>query len=139
MGILIRLVVSAVALGIATWAIEGITLGGEPAEKIGTALAVAVLFGVVNAVLRPVIKTLGCAIYALTLGLVAVVVNGLLLWLTSYIAGELDLQFHVDGFVPAVLGALLIGVVSWLLNFFVKTGRDRDDSSRGSRSRDYRR
>jgi putative membrane protein len=139
MGILIRLVVSAFALWLSTVAIEGITLGGEPTEKIGTLLVVAVIFGVVNAVLRPIIKTFGCAIYALTLGLVALLVNGLLLWLTSWIAGEIDLQFHVDGFVPAVLGALLIGVVSWLLNFFVKTGKDRDDDDRRPRQRDYRR
>jgi putative membrane protein len=131
MGILIRLVVSAFALWIATVAIDGIDLTGDTTtEKIGTLLVVAVIFGVVNAILRPIIKTLGCAIYALTLGLAAVLVNGLLLWLTSYIAGEIDLHFHVDGFVPAVLGALLIGIVSWLLNFFVKTGRDRGDDNR---------
>ena len=65
-------------------------------------------------------KVLGCWAYALTLGLVALVVNGALFMLTSWIAGELDLQFHVDEFWPtAVLGALLIAVVSWLLNLVV--------------------
>ena len=70
----------------------------------------------VNAVLRPIIKTVGCGLYVLTLGLIALVVNGLLFLLTSWIAGQFDLPFHVDGFWPsAVLGALLVGIVSWLL------------------------
>ena len=59
------------------------------------------IFGLVNAVLRPIIKAIGCGLYVLTLGLVALVVNGLLLLLTSWIAGKVDLAFHVDGFWPA--------------------------------------
>jgi putative membrane protein len=120
MGIVIRLVISALALWISTLVIEGITITGSAAEQAGTLLVVAVIFGVVNAILRPIIKVLGCWAYALTLGLVALVVNGALLMLTSWIAGELDLSFDVDKFWPtAILGALLIGVVSWLLNLVV--------------------
>jgi putative membrane protein len=88
---------------------------------------VAAIFGIINAVLRPIIKTIGCGLYVLTLGFIAVVVNGLLFLLTSWIAGRLDLPFHVDGFWPsAVLGALLVGVVSWLLNMLVPDGSDND-------------
>jgi putative membrane protein len=88
--------------------------------KIGTLLAVAAIFGLVNAVLRPIIKTIGCGLYVLTLGLIAIVVNAALLMLTSWIAEQLDLSFDVDKFWPtAVLGALLIGIVSWLLNLLV--------------------
>jgi putative membrane protein len=88
-------------------------------------LAVAAIFGIVNAVLRPIIKVIGCGLYVLTLGLIALVVNGLLFLLTSFIAGKLDLPFHVDSFWPsAVLGALLVGVVSWLLNMLVPDGSD---------------
>jgi putative membrane protein len=121
MGILIRLGITAVSLWIVTLLISGITLGGDSTlTKVGTLIAVAVIFGVVNAVLRPIIKTVGCVFYILTLGLVALVVNGLLFLLTSWIADLLDLPFHVDKFWPtAVLGALLVGVVSWLLNLFV--------------------
>lgn len=120
MGILIRLIISALALWIATLVIDGITVGGSAAEQAGTLLVVAAIFGVVNAVLRPIIKVLGCWAYALTLGLVALVVNGALLMLTSWIASEVDLQFAVDHFWPsAVLGALLIAVVSWFLNLLV--------------------
>jgi putative membrane protein len=126
MGILIRLAIGAVSLGVATLAIPGITLGTESVpKKIGTLLAVAVIFGVINAVLRPIIKTVGCGLYVLTLGLIALVVNGLLFMLTSWIAGQLELPFHVDQFWPsAVLGALLVGVVSWLLNMLVPDGDD---------------
>jgi putative membrane protein len=119
-GIIIRLVISALALWISTLVIDGIDVSGTAAEQAGTLLVVAAIFGIVNAVLRPIIKVLGCWAYALTLGLIAVVVNGALLMLTSWIAGQLDLSFDVAEFWPsAILGALLIGVVSWLLNLVV--------------------
>ena len=126
MGILIRLVVSAVSLWIATLVIDGIHLTADTVpKKIGTLLAVAVIFGIINAVLRPIIKVIGCGLYVLTLGLISIVVNALLFMLTSWIAGELSLPFHVDDFWPsAILGALLVGVVSWLLNMLVPDGGD---------------
>jgi putative membrane protein len=126
MGILIRLVITAVSLWISTLVISGIELTTDSvSKKIITLLVVAAIFGIVNAVLRPIIKVVGCGLYVLTLGLIAVVVNGLLFLLTSWIAGEFDLPFHVDNFWPsAVLGALLVGVVSWLLNMLVPDGSD---------------
>jgi putative membrane protein len=127
MGILIRLVITAVAVWISTLVFRGIILGGDStAKKIGTVLLVAAIFGIVNAVLRPIIKVLGCWAYVLTLGLVALVVNGALFMLTSWIAGKLNLPFHVDRFWPtAVLGALLVAVVSWLLNLAVPDKEER--------------
>jgi putative membrane protein len=126
MGILIRLAVSAVALWISTLVLHGITLGEvDTVKKIGTLLLVAAIFGVINAVLRPIIKTVGCGVYVLTLGLAALVVNGLLFMLTSWIAGQLNLPFHVDKFWPtAVLGALLVSVISWVLNLVVPDGKE---------------
>ena len=126
MGIIIRLVITAVSLWIATLVIDGIRLTTESTlGKAGALLAVAVIFGIVNAVLRPIIKTVGCGVYVLTLGLISLIVNGLLFLLTSWIAGQFDLPFHVDDFWPsAVLGALLVGVVSWLLNMLVPDGGD---------------
>ncbi len=126
MGILIRLVITAISLWIATLVINGIHLNSASVPgKVGTLLAVAVIFGIVNAVLRPIIKTIGCGLYVLTLGLIAVVVNGLLFLLVSWIAGKASIPFHVDNFWPsAVLGALLVGVVSWLLNMLVPDGSD---------------
>ncbi|AGZ38641.1 phage holin family protein [Actinoplanes friuliensis] len=128
MGILIRLVITAVSLWIATLLIGGIRLTTDSiGGQIGTLLAVAVIFGIVNAVLRPIIKTIGCGLYVLTLGLISLVINGLLFLLVSWIAGQFDLPFHVDDFWPsAVLGALLVGVVSWVLNMLVPDGGDDD-------------
>lgn len=116
-GLLIRLGITAVAFWLATLLIPGITLDANSAtETVTTLILVAAIFGVVNAVLQPIIRTVGCGLYLLTLGLIALVVNGLLFLLTSWIAGEAGLPFNVDGFWPAaVLGALFIGVVTWLL------------------------
>jgi putative membrane protein len=126
MGILIRLVITAVSLWIATLLIDGIQLNATSTlGKAGTLLAVAAIFGIVNAVLRPIIKTIGCGLYVLTLGLIALVVNGLLFLLVSWISGQISLPFHVDNFWPsAVFGALLVGIVSWLLNMLVPDGSD---------------
>jgi putative membrane protein len=126
MGIIIRLVITAVSLWITTLVIDGIRLTTASVPgKVGTLLAVVVIFGVINAVLRPIIKTIGCGLYVLTLGLISLVVNGLLFLLTSWVAGRLDLPFHVADFWPsAVLGALLVGIVSWVLNMLVPDGDD---------------
>jgi putative membrane protein len=126
MGLIVRLVIGAVSLWIATLVIPGIRLEADsiPAAA-GTLLVVAAIFGLVNAILRPIIKSVGCGFYVLTLGLVAIVVNGLLFLLTGWIAGRLDLPFAVDDFWPsAVLGALLVGIVGWVLNLLVPDGRD---------------
>lgn len=120
MKILIRVVISAIALWAAEAAVDGVELtAGSTSERVLTLLGVAVVFGVVNAVLKPVIKVLGCAFYVLTLGLFALLVNAALLMLTSRVAGELGLPFHVDWFWPAFWGAIIVGVVGWLLNLVV--------------------
>src|SRR3954451_3182854 len=134
MGLIVRLAVNAFALWLSTLLIKGITIDGTAGRKVLTLVLVAALFGIVNAGLRPIIKTIGCWAYILTLGLISLVVNGALLMLTSYLADKLNLTFHVDKFWPtAVLGALLIGVVSWLINLVIPDGKDKD------RKRDYER
>jgi putative membrane protein len=128
MRFLLRVLVSAAALGVATWAVPGIELTAASGwSKTGTLLVVALIFGVINATLKPLIKIVGCAFYVLTLGLIALVVNGLLLWLTSWIAGQLTLPFHITGFWAAFWGAIIVGLVSWLLNLLVGDKRPRDD------------
>ena len=123
MRFLLRVAVSAAALAVATAALPGIQLtAGSTISKVLTLIAVALIFGVINAFLKPVIKTIGCLFYILTLGLVALVVNALLLWLASVVAGWLSLPFHVTGFVPAFLGALIISVVTWLLSVLIPDG-----------------
>ncbi|HEV3068584.1 MAG TPA: phage holin family protein [Streptosporangiaceae bacterium] len=124
MRILIRLVASAVALAVATAVVPGIELqAASLTSKVLTLIAVALIFGVVNAILKPIVKIVGCAFYVLTLGLIALVVNGLLLWLTSWVAGKLSLPFHITGFWPAFFGAIIVGVVGWLLSVVIPDGR----------------
>jgi putative membrane protein len=130
MRFLLRVLVSAAALGVATWAVPGIELlAGSGWTRVGTLLAVAAIFGLINATLKPLIKVIGCALYVLTLGLIALVVNGLLLWLTSVIAGDLTLPFHVTGFWPAFWGAIIVGLVSWILNLLIGDNRRRNNNN----------
>jgi putative membrane protein len=123
--IIIKILIVAGALWAATRLIPGITVSGDTTTKtVATLLAVALIFGVVNAVLKPIIKTLGCAFYVLTLGLFALVVNALLLLLTSWIAEQVDLPFHVDGFWAAFWGALLVGLITWVLDMLLGLNED---------------
>jgi putative membrane protein len=134
MRILIRLIASAVALAVATAVVPGIELQAASLQsKVLTLLAVALIFGLVNAILKPIIKLVGCAFYVFTLGLIALVVNGLLLWLTSWVAGKLSLPFHITGFWPAFFGAIIVGVVGWLLSIVIPDGRrgEQADAGRG--------
>jgi len=87
------------------------------------------VFGVVNTIIRPVAKLLTFPLSIVTLGIFALVVNGLMLWLTSRLSSAIGLGFHVDGFAAAFLGALVVSVVSTLLSIFV-----RDTTSSSSRA-----
>ena len=124
MRFLIRVLASAAALAVATAVVAGIELTtASVTSKVLTLLAVALIFGVINAVLKPIVKIVGCAFYILTLGLIALVVNALLLWLTSWLADKLNLPWHITGFWPAFWGAIIVSVVGWLLSIPI---RDRD-------------
>lgn len=120
MKLLLRILVVAAALGVAHLAVSGIELlGSSDPKKIGTLIVVALIFGVVNAVIKPVVKAVGCLFYVLTLGLIGLVVNALLLWLCSWVAGKLSLPFHITGFWPAFWGAIIVGLVSWALTLLL--------------------
>jgi putative membrane protein len=86
---------------------------------------VAVVFGLVNAIIRPILAMLTCPLVLLTLGLFVFVLNALMLWLTSVIAESLGLNFQVDGFLAAFVGALIVGVVSTVLNVLVGEKKER--------------
>jgi putative membrane protein len=125
MRFLIRVLASAAALAVATAVVPGIELTtGSVTSKVLTLIAVALIFGLINAFLKPIVKIVGCAFYILTLGLIALVVNALLLWLTSWLADKLNLPWHITGFWPAFWGAIIVGVVGWLLSILI---RDRSD------------
>ncbi|WP_309109867.1 phage holin family protein [Saccharothrix sp.] len=126
MGILVQVLVTAIAVWVST-VIPGIDLGeGSTAAKIGTLIGVALLIGLVNAVVKPLVKFFGCVFYIVTLGLIGLVVNGLLFWLTGWLAGELGLPFTVTGFWPAFWGAIIVALTSWALNIVWDRVRGND-------------
>jgi putative membrane protein len=121
MRFLLRVLASAAALAVATAVVPGIELQtASLGKKTLTLIGVALIFGVINAVLKPIVKIVGCVFYVLTLGLIGLVVNALLLWLTSWLAGKLHLPFHITGFWPAFWGAIIVTVVSWLLSILIR-------------------
>ncbi|MFI0354566.1 phage holin family protein [Actinomadura sp. 9N407] len=121
MRILLKVAITAVALWVATLLIAGVDVeGDDTGRRILTLVGVAVIFGLVNAVIKPIVKTLGCAFYILTLGLFGLVVNALLLLLTGWLAEQFSLPFEVTGFWPAFAGAIVVGVVGWVLDLLIK-------------------
>jgi putative membrane protein len=117
MKVVIHVLITAASLFVATAVVPGIQLlAASTVSKVITLVVVALIFGVVNAVLKPIVKTIGCLFYILTLGLIGLVVNALLLLLTSWVAAKLSEPFHITGFWPAFWGAIIVGVVSWLLS-----------------------
>jgi putative membrane protein len=127
MGLLIRLMINAIALWVTTLVVPGINVNGSSTGRtILTILIVAAIFGLVNAILKPIIKVVGCIFYILTLGLISFVVNALLFLLVDWLSGTLDLPFEIDGFWAAFWGAIVMTVVSWLLSLFIPDPGDRD-------------
>jgi putative membrane protein len=114
---LIRLLVNAAALGVAALVVSGIRLDSDTTGgKILTLFIVAAIFGLVNAIIKPVLQLFTLPLFVLTLGLITLVVNALMLWLTGAISHGTGLHFSVEGFWAAFLGALVISFVSWILN-----------------------
>jgi putative membrane protein len=117
MRIIVWLAVNALALGVAVWLFEGITLTGDSdTDKVIQLVIVGAIFGLINMIVRPVVNLLSLPLIILTLGLMLIVVNALMLLLTSKIAESTDLGFHVDGFWVAVWGSIVISVASMVLN-----------------------
>jgi len=110
--LLLRWLISSLAIFAATWLVPGIAFSG-PGWQIGV---VALVFGLLNALLRPLIYLLTCPLVLLTLGLFGLVINAVMLALTSAMADQLGIQFHVDGFWPALLGGLVISIVTTALS-----------------------
>jgi len=119
----VKTIANAGALAVAVWLLDKITLTGDSTgKKIGTLILVALIFGVVNFLVKPIVKLFSLPLLILTLGLFTLVVNALMLLLTSWLADKLDLSFHVDGFWTAVVGGLIISIVSWALNVILPDG-----------------
>jgi putative membrane protein len=129
MRFVLRLVANAAALAVATWLLAGIQLtAAGTGDKVLVLLVVALVFGVVNAVVKPVFTAVSACIVLLTLGLFLVVINALMLLLTSWVARQIGIGWYVDGFLTALLGSVVVSVVSFVLNAFVP---ERHQSRRG--------
>jgi putative membrane protein len=113
MGLVVRFVVTVAALWVAQWLVRGFDIETFPALLFG-----AVIFGAVNAIIRPIVSCVTCLLTILTFGLFTLIINTLMLGLTAWIAGWFDISFEVDGFIAAFLGALVIAVVSTALNWW---------------------
>ena len=126
MRFLLRVLVNAAALGIATWLFSGISLtGGSDQEKVFTILLVALIFGIVNAIVKPLFRIVTIPIILLTLGIFLLVINALLLLFTSWLAGVVGLGWYVDGFWTALWGSIVISVVSFILNAFLPDKKEQ--------------
>ncbi len=117
----LRWVINGAAVYTAIRVVPGIRAEGG----LITYFAMALILGLVNAIIAPVIKLLTCPLILLTLGLFTLVINGLMLWLASIIGASVGIGFYVDDLAAAFFGALVISVVSFLLS--VLTGINRED------------
>lgn len=123
MRFLIWVVVNALALAAASWLLDGIRLTDAAAEdRIITLVLVALIFGVVNAVVEPILKLLSLPLIILTLGLFLIVINAAMLLLTGWLSEQFGLGFTVDGFWTAVLGAIVVTIATWVLEAVLPSG-----------------
>ena len=115
MNLLIRLVINAVALWLATRFVDGISFDGE----IAFLLVVALIFGAVNTIVKPILMILTFPFLIITLGLFLLVLNAVMLWLTGAISDAANLGFHVSSFTAAFVGGLVVSIVSFVLSLMV--------------------
>jgi putative membrane protein len=120
MRLLLRILINAAALWVAVRFVPGISYTGTPLML----LCVAIVFGVVNILVKPIIILLSIPAVLLTLGLFLLVINAFMLWLTGWLSTALGLGFHVEGAGAAFLGAIVVSLVSWTLSIFLAEGKE---------------
>lgn len=135
MSLIIRWLINAIAIAVTVYFVPGISVGGDSANQlfgidIKTLLAVSLIFGLINALVRPILKLLSCPLVFLTLGLFIFVINAAMLMLTSAISQDLGLQFYVDDFGTALLGSIVISLISIVLTAVVSDGDDQRERRR---------
>ena len=125
MNAVLRLVITAVAIWLASLWVDGIEIAqaASTGEQILTVLVIALVFVLVNSVIRPIVAFLSTPLYILTLGLFTLVVNALMLMLTGWITSFTSWGLTVDGFWTAVWGALIISVATWVMALLVPRSR----------------
>lgn len=120
---LIRLLVNAIALWVAIEIVPGIAYDGTNLSL----LIIALIFGVVNALVRPLLVILTCPLIVLTLGFFLLIVNGLMLSLTAWISSIFNLGLYIDSFWATLLGAVVVSIVSGIINTLLKDTREEDN------------
>lgn len=122
--LLLGWIINAVAILAAFKLVPGIH---ESAQSVPALLGIALVFGLLNAVVRPLVKLFTCPFLLLTLGLGILLVNALMFWLTGMVGSAFGVGFKVDGFGPAFMGALVVSIVSFVLNMFLPDKKDDED------------
>jgi len=117
-----RLLINSLAIAATAWLLPGITIGGD---KVLTIVLVALVFGLVNAIIKPIFSFVTCGLYVLTLGLFTFIANALMLWVTQYVTALVGLQFSIDTFWTALVGAIIISIVSFVLSMIFGGRRQR--------------
>ncbi|MDR6611500.1 MULTISPECIES: phage holin family protein [unclassified Leifsonia] len=126
MRFLLRLIVNALALWLTTLIVSGVTVhpyAPDTTATVLTYLLIALIFGVVNAIVGTVIRVVAFPLYILTLGLISLLVNAFLLFIVSWISDAMGFGLHIDGFWWGVLGALVLGIIAWLLGLLIRPVR----------------
>lgn len=125
MSFLLRVIINAVAIWLATLLLSGLeVMGGDSdAGRVVVFLVVALVFGIVNAVVKPIVKLLALPLYILTLGLFTIVVNAAMLWLVGWLSEMTEYGLRIDNFGTALLGALIISIVSFVLSIVIPGSR----------------
>ncbi|GIG21932.1 membrane protein [Cellulomonas chitinilytica] len=126
MAFVLRVLINGVAIWLATLILSGLEIiGGDSNwETAGIILLIALVFGIVNAIVKPIVAFISIPLYILTLGLFTLVVNALMLMLTAWITEQTSWGLRIDNFGTAVLGALIISVVSFVLSVLIPESRD---------------
>jgi putative membrane protein len=130
MAFVVRVLINGVAIWFATLILPGLTVvgGDTDLQQIGIILAVALVFGIVNAVVKPIVAFLSIPLYIITLGLFTIIVNALMLMLTAWITESTHWGLRIDNFGVACWGAIIISVVSFVLSVLTPSSRSREVS-----------
>jgi putative membrane protein len=123
MRFLLKVIINALALWLTTFIVTGVTVHPYAATDTATVLTyllIAVIFGLVNAIVGTAIRIVAFPLYILTLGLISLVVNALLLLIVSWISDAMGFGLHVDGFWSGVWGALVLGIIAWLFGLILR-------------------
>ncbi len=126
MRFLLRLIINAFALWLTTLIVSGVTVkpyAPDTTALVLTYLLIALIFGVVNAIVGTVIRVVAFPLYILTLGLISLLVNAFLLFIVSWISDAMGFGLHIDGFWSGILGALVLGIIAWLLGLIFRPAR----------------